>query len=427
MAKNLYSQGLQRLLKWWPSAQPALRARRWTRGNQDSIPALVELLEPRKLLTPTPASFTAFQAGNTLIITSPQPNYNVSDLDFIFFTAGLGNPSTTLTLNCSNGTKVNGNPGVQFFAGVNSVTAFLGNGDDHLTLHAGVPNGAQIGSLSLFLSGGINSVNTNNVQVVGSTLIESSAGQVDLNAANTTFSQGLTLIGGQSTDSVEFNSSSAFGTATFLMGGGTSTLFFDHSTLGSTLIIGSGSVDLTAQALTQFTSLTVLGGTAADHIEIQSSTTVVGGTTLLLGGGANHVDVSGSSFQGHTFIEAGAGSLVMTTDTSSFTNGLLLIGGTAQPDSISFVNSSFSGGETFLLGANSGDQFGADYSSFGGQFTLFASAATDVFVETSVPNAQPGTVFLGPASFFVGANSLLYFGHDPLPSDPTKFNSGLRH
>ena len=416
MTNNFLTRGLQRLFSSWPREQHALRNRR--ERSRRSIPALIEVLEPRKLLVA--ASLNAFQAGNTLIITAPQPNYDVSSLRFAFYTGGSNTTGQALGLFLTPalGTKVNGSSTLLSFPGVTAVTGFLGTGDDIVSLSASLSPHATIGSVNLFLSGGLNSVTLTELTVGGPMLITGEKN--GLTATNTVFSQGLTMIASGGGSSVGLNGVTVNGAATFLLGSNAD-LSASNSRLGATLVIGNG-VDVTANSST-IASLTVIGGTQSDKVRLSTST-VNGGLTLLLGGGANTVMVESSSVTGFAFLESGAGSLTFTASTSSFDNGMLVIGGATQSDTISLSSCVVGGSESFFLGGGPADQFTADNCTVVA-CTLFASGNVNVRLQTHLPNIFPlDETFNGPALFVVGPNSTLLFGRDP-NSDKTTFQSNL--
>ena len=365
----------------------------------------------------TAPNFSAFQAGNTLIVTSPQPNYDQSKVTYQFDPTGL-------TLTTDHGTSVNGLFGnLPKFVGVTSILGLLGSGDDEVDLLGNGQLGATQGAMTFYMGGGNNGVLAQNMNS-GPMVLEGTAGTVDL-AANFDNFQSLTILGGQN-DRITVSNSNVTGPAYFLLGGGYSQLnFLNNATLGSTFVSSSGHVDLTSDTAT-LAGITVIGGSGLDRVELQSSI-INGATTLLLGGGANNVDANASQLSGFTFIESGAGVLTFTGNDTNFLNGLTVIGGTTQSDALDFLQCTFTGGETFLLGGNAGvpDSLSATFCTFGGSFLLSATGSVYVFVETNTPNFPVGTDFQGPASFFVGANSLLYFGHDPTPSEPTTFQAGL--
>ena len=430
---------------------------------------------------PTPAvnaSFTASQAGSTLLITSPQPDYDASSLTLHFSPAGL-------MVTANSGTTVNGLTGaLPLFAGVTAITGFFGNGDDNLTVDSTGGTLTQQ-SVSLFLSGGNNSVGAEDLNVAGGTLVEASAGRIALNTHGGTY-HGLTVIGGTAADSVGFLNTHVIGATTLLLGGGNSRVQVDdNSSLGATTIIGSNQITFTS-FVSVFASLTVLSGAGIDDIYMSTSpvhgsatfllgggastvsfgaltidgavfiesglggvtftantvtlgslliiggstrddtisfeaSNVNGSTTLLLGGGRNTVKSIGnlSTFSGQVFLESGAGRLVANLNLANLNGGLLLIGGSTQNDNLTFTNVNFFGQTTLLLGGG-GDTVTAEHWTTG-PITVISSSATTVNVEINAPNAL-GSQF-GAVLFLVGAGSSLNFGN--VPSDLTTFTSTL--
>ena len=313
----------------------------------------------------TAPNYTAQALGSTLLVQATNPNYDVGNL-FVTF-----NVDGSLFVLGTKGTQINGAGSILLGGSFNSLTGFFGNGDDLLAL--ATPPGPQTQqSLSLFLSGGNNTVDTNRLNVQGSSLLESSAGRLDFSDSHSIF-HGLTVIDGAGADSIKLLQTDTRGANTFLMGGGNSTVdISSFSQLGSTLVLGSNQLNFSARSSTFSSSLTAFSGVGTDTISIVNSL-VTGGVTALLGGGTNTVLFNQTTIQGSSFIESGLGSLNFT---ASFANlgGLLIIGGSTKSDLVTISDTEINGTLTLLLGG------GFNAVSFAGSPNIVLGS---VFIESS--------------------------------------------